>query len=52
MSQTPLKAQILRDSNVVSKLSEKAKEVYSLELKATVNRGAFYSFSGRAAKTK
>jgi len=54
MAVSQLRAQIVRDSETVSKISPKARDGYGRELKATLDRGSSYRFSasGLKASTK
>lgn len=52
MTESRLMAQLRRDSEAVAKLSERVRESYSREFQGTVDRGAFYSFSGSDAARK
>lgn len=47
MEDSSLRAQIKRDSEAVSRISVQAQESYKRELRATIDRGAFYNFSSK-----
>jgi hypothetical protein len=49
MAVSQLKAQIIRDSEAVSKISERSRDSYCRELRATLDRGASYRFTANAA---
>ncbi|WP_185739829.1 hypothetical protein [Sphingorhabdus wooponensis] len=52
MSDSTLKQQIIRDRQIVDGISQKSQNAYQMELRSTLNQGAFYSFGSKQSIPK
>lgn len=51
-SESNLKQQIIRDRQFVETISQKSQNAYKMELRSTLNQGAFYSFGSKDSSAK